>query len=192
MNRRLATPSCSLRSGPFAQVSTGNRQISVEKCRRGDYLSEQFVRPIELGVFRVYGHLERREFSVPMSLSLKRTSLCVQLVPNKSRLMPNIEHRQMKICSTCFDVTVSLLRTIEMTISVAPTVMLDKHSSKSEMLLFRLLQVRKSSFSSAQSTIRSFSSQLVSQIINRLATRSHVLEEVERLKMFGRKRRESR
>jgi Kip1 ubiquitination-promoting complex protein 1 len=55
--------------------------------------------------------------------------------------MPTFEHRQMKICSTCFDVTVSLLRTIEMTICVAPNVMLDKHLSKSEMLLIRLLQV---------------------------------------------------
>lgn len=55
--------------------------------------------------------------------------------------MPTVEHRQMKICSTCFDVTVSLLRTIEMIICAAPTVMLDKHSTKSEMLLIRLLQV---------------------------------------------------
>jgi Kip1 ubiquitination-promoting complex protein 1 len=55
--------------------------------------------------------------------------------------MPTLEHRQMKICSTCFDVTISLLRTIEMTICVAPNVMLDKHLAKSEMLLIRLLQV---------------------------------------------------
>ncbi len=63
------------------------------------------------------------------------------MAPTKSRSMPTFEHRQMKICSTCFDVTVSLLRTIEMTICVAPNVMLDKHLSKSEMLLIRLLQV---------------------------------------------------
>ncbi len=63
------------------------------------------------------------------------------MVPTKSRYMPTIEHRQMKICSTCFDVTVSLLRTIEMTICVAPNVMLDKHLPKSELLLIRLLQV---------------------------------------------------
>jgi Kip1 ubiquitination-promoting complex protein 1 len=60
--------------------------------------------------------------------------------------MPTVEHRQMKICSTCFDVTVSLLRTIEMVICVAPNVMLDKHLPKCEMLLVRLLQVKLSPF----------------------------------------------
>ncbi|UJR28734.1 hypothetical protein I4U23_009963 [Adineta vaga] len=90
--------------------------------------------------------------------------LLKELVPTKARYMPTIEHRQMKICSTCFDVTVSLLRTIEMTICVAPNVMLDKHLPKSEMLLIRLIQ-------------------LLSQIINRLATKNYVLEEIQRLKM---------
>ncbi|CAF2647879.1 unnamed protein product [Rotaria sp. Silwood2] len=92
--------------------------------------------------------------------------LLKDLVPTKSRYMPTIEHRQMKICSTCFDVTVSLLRTIEMTICVAPIIMLDKHSTKSEMLLIRLLQ-------------------LLGQIINRLATKNYVLEDIERLKMYA-------
>lgn len=91
-------------------------------------------------------------------------NLLKDLTPSKARSSPSLEHRQMKICSTCFDVTVSLLRTIEMTICVAPNVMLDKHLPKSEMLLIRLLQ-------------------LISQIINRLATKNYVLEEVERLKM---------
>ncbi|CAF0857799.1 unnamed protein product [Adineta steineri] len=90
--------------------------------------------------------------------------LLKELVPTKTRYMPTIEHRQMKICSTCFDVTVSLLRTIEMIICVAPNIMLDKHLPKSEMLLIRLLQ-------------------LLSQIINRLVTKNYVLEEIERLKM---------
>ena len=67
-------------------------------------------------------------------------------MPTKARYLPTIEHRQMKICSTCFDVSVSLLRTIEMTVDVAPNVMLDKHLPKSEMLLFRLLQVKKNPF----------------------------------------------
>ncbi|CAF3189217.1 unnamed protein product [Rotaria socialis] len=92
--------------------------------------------------------------------------LLKDLVPTKARYMPTIEHRQMKICSTCFDVTVSLLRTIEMSICVAPTVMLDKHSTKSEMLLIRLLQ-------------------LLAQIINRLATKNYSLEDMERLKMYA-------
>ncbi|CAF1160405.1 unnamed protein product [Rotaria sp. Silwood1] len=92
--------------------------------------------------------------------------LLKDLTPTKSRYMPTIEHRQMKICSTCFDVTVSLLRTIEMTICVAPTVILDRHSNKSEMLLIRLLQ-------------------LLGQIINRLATKNYVLEDIERLKMYA-------
>ncbi|CAF0832772.1 unnamed protein product [Rotaria sordida] len=92
--------------------------------------------------------------------------LLKDLVPTKSRYMPTIEHRQMKICSTCFDVTVSLLRTIEMIIYVAPTIILDKHSNKSEMLLIRLLQ-------------------LLGQIFNRLATKNYVLEDIERLKMYA-------
>ena len=63
------------------------------------------------------------------------------MVPTKTRYMPTIEHRQMKICSTCFDVTISLLRTIEMIICNASNIMLDKSSTKAEMLLVRLLQV---------------------------------------------------
>ena len=98
--------------------------------------------------------------------------------------MPSLEHRQMKICSTCFDVTVSLLRTIEMTICVAPNVMLDKHLQKSEMLLIRLLQVEFVFFYFISIIERKISFfKLISQIISRLATKNYVLEEVERLKM---------
>jgi hypothetical protein len=99
--------------------------------------------------------------------------------------MPTIEHRQMKICSTCFDVTVSLLRTIEMTICVAPNVMLDKHLPKSELLLIRLLQVFISYIYIYLDNKTSFFFQLLSQIINRLATKNYVLEEIERLKLSG-------
>ena len=55
--------------------------------------------------------------------------------------MANLESRQMKICSTCFDITIGLLRTIEMIINVAPDMMLNKHIPKSDMLLNRLFQV---------------------------------------------------
>ncbi|CAF1232898.1 unnamed protein product [Didymodactylos carnosus] len=74
----------------------------------------------------------------------------------RTGLSLTIDHRQLKMCSTCFDVSVSLLRTIELSVNVAPALVLEKKSQQSEMLLVRLLQ-------------------LLSQIINRLSTKNNIL-----------------
>ncbi|CAL7948841.1 unnamed protein product [Xylocopa violacea] len=52
-----------------------------------------------------------------------------------------IESRQLKICATCFDLTVSLLRVLEMIITVVPSIFNNPPQSFSENLLFRLCQL---------------------------------------------------
>uniref|UniRef100_V9IK51 E3 ubiquitin-protein ligase RNF123 n=1 Tax=Apis cerana TaxID=7461 RepID=V9IK51_APICE len=52
-----------------------------------------------------------------------------------------IESRQLKICATCFDLTISLLRVLEMIITVVPNIFNNASQSFSENLLFRLCQV---------------------------------------------------
>ncbi|XP_016914333.1 E3 ubiquitin-protein ligase RNF123 [Apis cerana] len=52
-----------------------------------------------------------------------------------------IESRQLKICATCFDLTISLLRVLEMIITVVPNIFNNASQSFSENLLFRLCQL---------------------------------------------------
>lgn len=52
-----------------------------------------------------------------------------------------IESRQLKICATCFDLAISLLRALEMISTVAPGVFSDPTQSSSETLLARLCQL---------------------------------------------------
>lgn len=52
-----------------------------------------------------------------------------------------IESRQLKICATCFDLAISLLRVLEMISTVAPGVFSDPTQSSSETLLARLCQL---------------------------------------------------
>ncbi|XP_063982009.1 E3 ubiquitin-protein ligase RNF123 [Diachasmimorpha longicaudata] len=52
-----------------------------------------------------------------------------------------IESRQLKICATCFDLAISLLRVIEMIATVAPTIFSDNSQTASENLLARLCQL---------------------------------------------------
>lgn len=53
-----------------------------------------------------------------------------------------MDSRQLKVCATCFDLSVSLLRVLEMTITLVPEIFLDATQPTSEMLLQRLAQVR--------------------------------------------------
>lgn len=53
-----------------------------------------------------------------------------------------VDSRQLKVCATCFDLSVSLLRVLEMTITLVPEIFLDWARPTSEMLLRRLAQVR--------------------------------------------------
>jgi Kip1 ubiquitination-promoting complex protein 1 len=52
-----------------------------------------------------------------------------------------IESRQLRICATCFDLAVSLLRVLEMIASVAAKVFTDFSLASTESLLARLCQV---------------------------------------------------
>lgn len=51
------------------------------------------------------------------------------------------ESRQSKICSMCFELTVSLMRTLEMMISIAPAVFIDASRPNSITLLNRVCQL---------------------------------------------------
>ena len=57
-----------------------------------------------------------------------------------------IESRQLKICATCFELAVSLLRVLEMIASIVPNVFCDSTLPSSENLLARLCQVHYSLF----------------------------------------------
>lgn len=52
-----------------------------------------------------------------------------------------IESRQLKVCSMCFDLTISLMRALEMIISIAPAVFHDQSRPNSDLLLGRICQV---------------------------------------------------
>lgn len=52
-----------------------------------------------------------------------------------------MDSRQLKVCATCFDLSVSLLRVLEMTITLVPEIFLDWSRPTSEMLLRRLAQL---------------------------------------------------
>ena len=52
-----------------------------------------------------------------------------------------IDARQFKICATCFDIAVGLLRTLEMVVHLAPELVTDYSQPHAELLLCRLCQV---------------------------------------------------
>ncbi|TRY94563.1 hypothetical protein DNTS_024380 [Danionella cerebrum] len=52
-----------------------------------------------------------------------------------------VDTRQLKVCATCFDLSVSLLRVLEMTITLVPEIFLDWTRPSAELLLRRLAQV---------------------------------------------------
>lgn len=70
------------------------------------------------------------------------TLLVAQIQQAVERLERNfVDTRQLKVCATCFDLSVSLLRVLEMTITLVPEIFLDWTQPTSEMLLRRLAQV---------------------------------------------------
>lgn len=66
-----------------------------------------------------------------------------------------LEARTLKICATCFEIAVCLLRVLEMVVCVAPETVLDVSRESSELLLGRLIQ-------------------LLCHVLNRVTTRSGV------------------
>lgn len=53
-----------------------------------------------------------------------------------------IESRQLKICSMCFELTVSLMRSLEMIVAIAPEIFEDVNRPNSDLLLTRVCQVK--------------------------------------------------
>lgn len=53
-----------------------------------------------------------------------------------------VDTRQLKVCATCFDLSVSLLRVLEMTVTLVPEIFFDWARPSAELLLRRLAQVR--------------------------------------------------
>ncbi|XP_018354087.1 PREDICTED: E3 ubiquitin-protein ligase RNF123 [Trachymyrmex septentrionalis] len=70
-----------------------------------------------------------------------------------------IESRQLKICATCFDLAISLLRVLEMICTVAWDVFSDPKQSSSEILLARLCQ-------------------LLCQVLNRMSSQTNCFQHV--------------
>lgn len=52
-----------------------------------------------------------------------------------------IEPRQLKVCSMCFELTISLMRSLEMIITVAPDIFKDPTRPNSELLTIRVCQI---------------------------------------------------
>uniref|UniRef100_A0A672UXK4 E3 ubiquitin-protein ligase RNF123 n=1 Tax=Strigops habroptila TaxID=2489341 RepID=A0A672UXK4_STRHB len=77
-----------------------------------------------------------------------------------------VDSRQLKVCATCFDLSVSLLRVLEMTITLAPEIFLDWNRPSSELLLRRLAQ-------------------LLNQVLNRVTAERNLFDRVVNLRLPG-------
>ncbi|OCT83225.1 hypothetical protein XELAEV_18025761mg [Xenopus laevis] len=77
-----------------------------------------------------------------------------------------VDSRQLKVCATCFDLSVSLLRVLEMTVTLVPDIFLDWSRSASELLLRRLAQ-------------------LLNQVLNRVTAERNLFDRVVNLRLPG-------
>jgi len=115
---------------------------------------ELFAESAELGILWVYRHVARGNialwscitcFASFWHFSLLTVCIVVDLsqIQNVSSRSERvfIESRQLKICATCFDLALALLRVLEMVASIAPEIFTDVTRSSSELLLARLCQV---------------------------------------------------
>ena len=119
-----------------------------------------------------------------------------------------IDSRQLKICATCFDISVGLLRVLEMIVNLTPQLMVDWSRPSAELLLCRLFQVSCSNtcgiylefwvFMSVSNSymglyllyekiVLVFSSifQLLTQVLNRVTSRSNMFDMVVSISMPG-------
>ncbi|XP_034661955.1 E3 ubiquitin-protein ligase RNF123 [Drosophila subobscura] len=69
--------------------------------------------------------------------------LLLQEIQNTAQRQENtlFEPKQLKICSMCFELTVSLMRCLEMIITVAPEIVTDPSRPNSDLLLNRICQL---------------------------------------------------
>ena len=68
--------------------------------------------------------------------------LQIQQVVSRSGGRPLLEQRQMKICATCFEISICLFRVVEMAVTIAPSLFTDTSNPSADLLLHRLIQVR--------------------------------------------------
>ncbi|XP_074646477.1 E3 ubiquitin-protein ligase RNF123-like isoform X2 [Tubulanus polymorphus] len=87
-----------------------------------------------------------------------------QYASRPERLM--VDNRQLKICAICFDITVRLLRVLEMVIHLVPQFFTDWTQPSSESLIARLFQC-------------------ICQVMNRIVTRTGVFETVIQSELPG-------
>uniref|UniRef100_A0A4W3GGF2 RING-type E3 ubiquitin transferase n=1 Tax=Callorhinchus milii TaxID=7868 RepID=A0A4W3GGF2_CALMI len=77
-----------------------------------------------------------------------------------------VDSRQLKVCATCFDLSVSLLRVLEMTITLVPEIFLNWTRPSAELLLRRLAQ-------------------LINQVLNRVTAEKNLFDRVVNLRLPG-------
>ncbi|XP_057701167.1 E3 ubiquitin-protein ligase RNF123 isoform X2 [Corythoichthys intestinalis] len=77
-----------------------------------------------------------------------------------------VDTRQLKVCATCFDLSVSLLRVLEMTVTLVPEIFLDWSRPSAELLLRRLAQ-------------------LLNQVLNRATAEKNLFDRVVNLRLPG-------
>uniref|UniRef100_A0A1A8LKQ6 E3 ubiquitin-protein ligase RNF123 n=1 Tax=Nothobranchius pienaari TaxID=704102 RepID=A0A1A8LKQ6_9TELE len=77
-----------------------------------------------------------------------------------------VDTRQLKVCATCFDLSVSLLRVLEMTVTLVPDIFLDWSRPSAELLLRRLAQ-------------------LLNQVLNRVTAEKNLFDRVVNLRLPG-------
>lgn len=82
------------------------------------------------------------------------------------RMETILDSRQLRTCAVCFDLTVGLMRVLEMVASVAPEVFTDWKRQSAELHIARLFQ-------------------LLTQVLNRVTASSNLFENVTRLHLPG-------
>ncbi|KAK3512531.1 hypothetical protein QTP70_015640 [Hemibagrus guttatus] len=80
-----------------------------------------------------------------------------------------VDTRQLKVCATCFDLSVSLLRVLEMTVTLVPEIFLDWSRPSAELLLRRLAQCK-----------------LLNQVLNRVTAERNLFDRVVNLRLPAR------
>lgn len=100
----------------------------------------------------------------------------------------------LQVCATCFDLSVSLLRVLEMTVTLVPEIFLDWSRPSAELLLRRLAQVG-SLFTPPPPpppvilakllTCHCGVPQLLNQVLNRVTAEKNLFDRVVNLRLPG-------
>lgn len=150
-------PPCARRALPLHPAAAAHGRPAAGGSGRGPQLPQQCPQPAQLGLLRVHWHdpgggsqgrlagrgWQRTRHHLQCGQTPdRRPRGGAQIQQAAERLERNfVDSRQLKVCATCFDLSVSLLRVLEMTITLVPEIFLDWARPTSEMLLRRLAQV---------------------------------------------------